>query len=197
MPKERKASSVGPEIDLSAFGAAEARSFLSEHLDPDPKSGILRFASQPAVLVRPAVIVNIQKQLEQTIGGSSKGIMYLAGEKSALEGIIAVSPDTPHSQASWTMEHAKRVFDTLAILGWGRTEILAFDPEAHRLVLSVLNSPIATAYGPARKPVCHFIAGWAAGVGQLLLKKDSLCEETSCLSQGHARCEFELRSMHS
>jgi predicted hydrocarbon binding protein len=43
--------------------------------------------------------------------------------------------------------------------------------------------------------VCHFLAGWIAGIGRNLLECDVLCEETACAAQGYDRCEFELRPL--
>jgi len=74
-------------------------------------------------------------------------------------------------------------------------EISLFDPEHGRLVLTVSNSPLARAYGSSKKPVCHFLTGWIAGLGRNLLERDVLCEETACEAQGHGRCEFELRPL--
>jgi predicted hydrocarbon binding protein len=74
-------------------------------------------------------------------------------------------------------------------------EISQFDPERGRLLLRITNSPLARAYGASKKPVCHFLAGWIAGIGRNLLERDVMCEETSCAAQGADRCEFELRRM--
>jgi predicted hydrocarbon binding protein len=155
---------------------------------------VLRFAKVPSVIVRPEAIVNIQRQLEQTIGGSSKGILYLAGDRSAREGMNPFE-SIVSTRAPLTLANARRLMDASALLGWGRLEISLFDPENGRLVLTITNSPLARAYGPSKKPVCHFLTGWVAGLGRSLLEREVLCEETACAAQGHDRCEFELRPM--
>src|SRR2546425_709310 len=71
----------------------------------------------------------------------------------------------------------------------------ALDPDRGRCTVARHNSPIAAAYGPSKKPVCHFLAGWMAGIGRLLVGKELLCEEISCAAQGHDQCEFELQPM--
>src|SRR2546427_665298 len=79
------------------------------------------------------------------------------------------------------------------------TEFLAASLEADTrsgvLRLSRVPSVIARAYGPSKKPVCHFLTGWIAGLGRSLLERDVLCEESACAAQGRDRCEFELRPM--
>jgi len=160
----------------------------------DTRSGVLRFAKVPSIIVRPEAIVNIQRQLEQTIGGSSKGILYLSGETSARDGMTPFE-SIVSARAPLTLANARRLMDASALLGWGRLEISLFDPENGRLVLTITNSPLARAYGPSKKPVCHFLTGWVAGLGRSLLEREVLCEETACAAQGRDRCEFELRPM--
>lgn len=193
--RDHKASAVQSEPEVSKAGADEARELLASVLSPDPESGILRLADQPCLLVRPELIVSIQKQLEQTIGGSAKGILYLAGERSAVSGLEFYRALTKGISQPLTLEGAKRISDASALLGWGRTEIIRFKPEAGLFSVARHNSPLALAYGPSTKPVCHFLAGWMAGLGQLLVGKELLCEETACVAQGRPRCEFELRPM--
>jgi predicted hydrocarbon binding protein len=190
--RDRKAATVGIVKSPSTLSPERAVEFLAASLAADPNSGVLRLSGVPCVMIRPEAIVNIQRQLELTIGGSSKGILYLSGERSAQEGMnpleALVSTHTPQ-----TLANARRIMESSALLGWGRAEISLFEPEQGRLLLTVSNSPIARAYGSSKKPVCHFLSGWIAGLGRTLLERDVLCEETSCAAQGNDRCEFELR----
>lgn len=198
MPRtDRKAATIDMQADLSNFDSAEARDFLVRVLAPDPKGGVLRLFDQPYVLMRPEILTNIQKQLEQTIGGSAKGILYLAGERSSNEGLDPLVSLTEAASDPLSLDHAKRMADVAALIGWGRVEIQSFDVDRGRFLLTVQNSPFADAYGPSKKPICHFLAGWMAGMGRMLVGKDLLCEETACKSQGRERCEFELRPMPS
>jgi predicted hydrocarbon binding protein len=192
--RDRKASTIDLAEDLSTLTPQRATEFLAAALEADTHSGVLRFSNVPSVIVRPEAIVNIQRQLEQTIGGSSKGILYLSGERSARDGMNPFE-SIVSTRAPLTLANARRLMDASALLGWGRLEISLFDPEKGRLVLMVTNSPIARAYGASKKPVCHFLTGWIAGLGQSLLEREVLCEETSCAAQGRSRCEFELTPM--
>lgn len=193
--RDRKASTISPQMDLAGMDPDEARELLAAALTPDTKSGILLLSNQPCLILRAEVIVSIQKQLEQTVGGSAKGILYLSGERSSDAGLKFLGGLTNGIPMPLTLEGAKRIIDASALTGWGRTEILHFDPEKGRFTVARHNSPIANAYGPSKKPVCHFLAGWMAGIGRLLVGKELLCEEISCMAQGHERCEFELQPM--
>ena len=193
--RDRKVFTINPQMDLAEMDPQAAHELLLAVLHPDPKSGILRLSDQPCLLLRPEVIVSIQKQLEQTVGGSAKGILYLAGERSSDAGLKFLGALTSGVSVPLTLEGAKRIIDASALTGWGRTEIIHFDPERGRFTVARHNSPIAKAYGPSKKPVCHFLAGWMAGIGRLLVAKELLCEEISCMAQGQDRCEFELQPM--
>lgn len=190
--RDRKASTVDLVKDLSGLPPERAGEFLAASLVTDPNAGVLQLSGVPCVIVRPEAIVNIQRQLEVTIGGSSKGILYLSGERSAKEGMNPLEA-LVSTNAPLTLANARRIMEASALLGWGRMEISLFDPERGRLLLTVKNSPLARAYGSSKKPVCHFLTGWIAGLGRTLLERDVLCEETSCAAQGRDRCEFELR----
>ena len=191
--RDRKASTISPPMELAELNTQEARDLLAAALTPDLKSGILLLSDQPCLILRAEVIVSIQKQLEQTVGGSAKGILYLSGERSSDAGLKFLEALTNGVSLPLTLDGAKRIIDASALTGWGRTEIVHFDPDRGRFTIARHNSPIAKAYGPSKKPVCHFLAGWMAGIGRLLVGKELLCEEISCMAQGHDRCEFELQ----
>jgi predicted hydrocarbon binding protein len=165
---------------------------LASSLRADAESGVLLLSNVPCVIVRPEAITGIQKQLEATIGGSAKGILYLAGERSARDGISPLTPAVPKG-GPLSLANARRILDSTALLGWGRVDIARFDHDGGRLMITVRNSPLARAYGASNKPVCHFVSGWIGGLGRLLMDRDVLCEEIACVAQGHNRCEFELR----
>ena len=192
--RDRRTTTIDLTADLSDLSPQRAREFLAAALEANAKTGVLRLSNVPSVIVRPEAIVNIQRQLELTIGGSSKGILYLSGERSAQEGMNPLE-SILSTRAPLTLANARRLMDVSALLGWGRLEMSLFDPEHGRLVLTVSNSPLARAYGSSKKPVCHFLTGWIAGLGRNLLEREVLCEETACAAQGHGRCEFELRPL--
>src|SRR2546422_6334757 len=153
--RDRKATTISPQVDLAGIGPEEASELLASALHPDPKSGILRLSDQPCLILRPEVIVSIQKQLEQTVGGSAKGILYLAGERSPDSGLKFLGALTTGVSIPLTMDGAKRSIDASALTGWGRTEIIHFDPDRGRFTVARHNSPIAKAYGRSKKAECH------------------------------------------
>lgn len=197
MPENRrKTASVEPDEDLASLNPEQARDFLVRFLSPDPQGGVLRVFDHRFLLLRPEILVNVQKQLEQTVGQSTKGILYLAGEKSGREGLHTVESLLEGVDvSSANPDTLKRMVDVMALLGWGRCEVTLLDVDARRFALTLVNSPIAEFYGPSKKPVCHLVAGWLAGVGMILLDEQLLCEEVACKAMGRSGCEFQLRPM--
>lgn len=194
----RKANTVDPQEDPSREGEPMAKDVVARSLEIAPQSGVLRIADERYLILRPEMIVNIQKQLEQTVGASTKGFLYLAGERSGDEHLHAVRAflgpaEGPEDFASV----ARRTSDALALAGWGRYVLLAQDRESGVLSVALENSPIAHAYGPSARPVCHLVAGWLAAFGRRLLGRELLCEEVSCKAQGRPRCEFVLSPLPS
>src|SRR5207244_12311277 len=146
--RDRKASTINLAEDLSALSPERAKEFLAAALEPDTRSGVLRFSKVPSVIVRPEAIVNIQRQLEQTIGGSSKGILYLSGERSGRDGMNPFE-SIVSTRAPLTLANARPLMDVSALLGSGRLEISLFDPYTARLVLAVSHRPLPR---PCRPP---------------------------------------------
>src|SRR3989440_11998416 len=95
--RDRKASTINLAEDLSALSPERAKEFLVAALEPDTRSGVLRFSKVPSVIVRPEAIVNIQRQLEQTIGGALKGRTSLSRAGSAPGGVDGFASMSCHS----------------------------------------------------------------------------------------------------
>ena len=185
---------IRKDIDLASLDRDRARDVLAGFLTVDLRAGVVQVLGVRYMLCRPQILVNIQKQLEQTVGPSTKGFLYLAGEKSAEEGLDEVRALMQGvSIDRLSMETFPRLVDAFALLGYGRSRMLSSDPAADRFQLALDDSPIADAYGPSKKPVCHLFAGFYGGVWRHLLKEEYLCEEISCKAQGHPYCMFDLQ----
>lgn len=199
MPSSRKKPHAArEEADLASLNDDDAREFIVSRMALDAVGGVLRIQGTRFTVLRPVVLVNIQKQLEQTVGASTKGLLYLAGERSAESGfdVSANLAGTARGEPL-TIDTFQSIANVLALLGFGRFGIQSFNKGEDRIIVTLENSPFAEAYGPSAKPVCHMPAGYLAGIGRRLLAREILCEEIACKAQGKPRCEFELRSMPS
>src|SRR5204862_465804 len=113
--RDRRASTIDLTADLSDLSPQGAREFLAAALEANAKTGVLRLSNVPSLIVRPEAIVNIQRQLELTIGGSSKGILYLSGERSAQEGMNPLE-SVLSTRAPLTLANARRLMDFSTLL---------------------------------------------------------------------------------
>lgn len=180
--------------DLNAVGKEEPWKLLVSQVDVDSRGGAFRVLQQRVLILRPEALVDLQKHLEDTIGLSSKGFLYLAGEKSAREGHdLFASLASSGTDSHDLLDLLRKRLAAMSLLGWGRLDVVAEEPPAHRFLVSLEDSPIAEAYGDSKKPVCHLLAGWIAGTAQVVLGEGLLCEEITCRAQGKARCDFRLR----
>jgi len=189
--KEKLLSGSDPARDMTDAIASE---FLSSNLHVDVKRGHIELMGHPVMLFRFEFLAAIQKQLEETIGASAKGILYLAGQRAAEEVLPAMADrlkELPPGRDSSVA--LRRMSDTWATIGVGRAMITQFEPEVGRFTFRIENGTLPAAYGPADKPVCHLWAGWAAGVAKQLFGGEAQCEEIRCLAVGDPACEFVIK----
>ena len=59
------------------------------------------------------------------------------------------------------------------------------------LAVSVRHSPVALAYGPSARPVCHLIRGVLESLVAAALGQSLEVLETSCVAMGAPACRFE------
>lgn len=188
-----------PRKPAPSQGSATARTdelgrFFLSRVDVNPQGGTLRMSRQRLLIVRPEALVDLQRHLEETIGLSSIGFLYLAGEKSARAGHDLFASLAPsEANAREPPEILRQRISAMSLLGWGRLGVIQEEAGAPRYLVTLEESPLAEAYGESKKPVCHLLAGWIAGTAQSVLGGNLLCEEIACRSQGKARCEFRLR----
>jgi predicted hydrocarbon binding protein len=74
-------------------------------------------------------------------------------------------------------------------LGWGRWRL---EHTADDLVLTVQNSPFATAAVGSPYPVCAPIRGMLTAVGELVLGEAVMVTETACAATGASCCRFSV-----
>lgn len=150
--------------------------------------GILESRGERVLVLHPSLVVNIQKQLESTVGISARGFLYLAGARSgkAIAENLSARPSRPAELLGDALER-------FSGQGWGRFDLTIVDSAGSMYSVSLVESAIASNYGPSKKPVCHLIAGWIAGLAEELVGQRLMCDETACKAQGRPRCEFEIR----
>lgn len=79
--------------------------------------------------------------------------------------------------------------------GWGKIEIIDINHKEKRAIISIENSPFASALRwKTNKPVDHFMRGLLAGFFSKLFSLEVDCVETKCSAMNHKFCEFIIKS---
>jgi uncharacterized protein len=159
--------------------------------DPTPHGsapGILESLGKRVLWLDPSVVVNIQKQLEATVGISARGFLYLAGARSGKETV-----DSLTSRPSRPEEFLRKALERFSEQGWGQFTLTVVETSPIKYAVTLRDSAIAASYGSSKKPVCHLLAGWLAGLAETLHGQSLLCDEVACKSQARSVCEFEVR----
>lgn len=152
----------------------------------DQAEGRLSIGPLRYLLVRPELLAEIQKGLEDRLGAKSAEYLYAAGSSwaaGALRRLAAAPADEPQDLVHALCRHASG-------LGWGRWELAGWEPDKQSLGVRVSGSPFARAYGQSDQPVCHLISGAVAGLTEALFRVPATCSEHGCVAQGDPDCFF-------
>ena len=76
--------------------------------------------------------------------------------------------------------------------GWGRVELVEYNPYRLNIVLRLYESIECKAFGRSDKPASQFIRGHLSGLLSGLLKINVRAVETKCIAMGDPYCEFRL-----
>lgn len=153
----------------------------------DEKCGLF-FQGIRYLLIRPEVLVTFQKEIENALDEKASMILFNSG----FQGGVLSSKRYQEVYKFSNEEIIRFMLEMGGQIGWGRFELVRFDPVNFRLSLKVYYSPFAEAYGKSERPVCHFIRGVMAGLAFTIFNKEIYAEETDCLAKGDSFCRFEI-----
>lgn len=173
--------STGPEIGIEPI---KGKGWIQLRLHGGPQTRINRVA-----LLGAGTFVELQKGVEDLLGDQSEAVFYDAGIRSGRE-----ARDTLERELTERGDALiEKVFSILEEdgLGWFKVEELSYDSAERRGSVSVSKSFIGDSYGGSEKPVCHFIAGFIAGIMSIIWDTDIVCNETSCYAVDEGLCVFE------
>ena len=145
------------------------------------------------ILLGRGTFVELQKGVEELLENQADAIFYEAGIRSGreteetLDTELGAKDDELIVKAFLALEEDG--------LGWFKIKELSFDSKTRRGSVTVFNSFISNTYGKAKKPVCHFIAGFIAGFISIIWDTEIECEETACSSVSGEYCVFEWEAI--
>lgn len=153
------------------------------------ENGGLFYQKVRYLLIRPEVLINLQKGIEEQLPEKANALLFQSGfQGGSLSG-------KRYREVFHLSDHEilKFMIDMGTQIGWGRFQLERFDPMDEVLEVSVHDSPFAEAYGLSRTPVCHFIRGVLSGLASVMMNQEREVEETLCLAKGDPYCLFHLR----
>jgi predicted hydrocarbon binding protein len=141
---------------------------------------ILSVDEKRRLVVLNSIFMKIQKTLEASIGSSSDKVLYTAGNEFGHKYMEVMKRDDKKTTI-------QNLLSELEVTDFVKAR---FNPDD--MSFTVTDSSIALSYGESKEPVCHFLAGFFAGiVSEYLEKEDISYVETSCIAQGDEHCIFE------
>jgi predicted hydrocarbon binding protein len=152
----------------------------------DPNEGKLTLQALRYLLVRPGLLLELQKALEMHLPDEAAGILSDAAQN---EGVVLASRLKEVFSYSEEQVLSSLAF-MLAEAGWGATTVQMVNLENCELVFKVEASPFAEEYGPSVGPVCHLLLGLFRGAGLVLFERDIDGQEVQCIAKGGTSCMF-------
>ncbi len=159
---------------------------ILESLEYDAERGSLSLQSARYVLLPPALLMELQKNLDGAYGREAAQFFVEAGmgEGSALAGryrdVFGYPPDQVLGAVAFLLSES----------GWGTFSVEILSVEGREMVFKVLESPFADVYGPSIQPVCHLVLGLLRGVGMALFDAETTGMEVQCAAKGDTCCRF-------
>lgn len=154
-------------------------------IDIDREKGRVSIRGVPYLLIQPTTLLGFQKAAEAA--GAAAGDWLEAGGRA---GGRRSSMRLRELSAKEGRDFAQDYLSMGRDIGWGVFQVTRFERTSFEVV--VTGSPFAEGYGPSQRPVCHFIRGVVAGLGDTLFG-ESECEEVECAAAGSTRCRFVCR----
>jgi predicted hydrocarbon binding protein len=154
------------------------------------ETGRLIFKDVRYMLIRPDVLISLQKSIEAELGPEKcLKIMMAAGNLGGRRSSQRFKEAFGYGER----EIVEFMCGMGGEIGWGVFSLVELAVEAGTMIIEVTDSPYAAVYGPSETPVCHLIRGVLAGLGAGVFEADVRSDETACAAAGAPACRFEVR----
>jgi predicted hydrocarbon binding protein len=159
---------------------------ILDALEFDGEEGAIFFKGVRYLLIRPETLVGFQKGLEERFGKEAQELLYRGGFAGG-----HLSTKKYKETFGYGDDEIVQFMMTMGgQIGWGKFQLVEFDTQAKKLILTVKSSPFAVAYGKSAGPVCHITLGVMAGMGQTLFGETIAAAESHCMAKGDDFCRF-------
>ncbi|MDD4238100.1 MAG: 4-vinyl reductase [Desulfotomaculaceae bacterium] len=152
---------------------------------------VLKIAGRRAILLSKQTFASLLMSIKEHAPHTLKHVLYDAGYRSGA--LLARKTRDSHPDQE---ESLQVLLNEIKNIGWGRVELVSFNPSQGRASLRCYDSfqaAIVAEYGSFyRSPQvnCDFLRGLFAAFVSIVLNEEIICEEMNCQSVGGDYCEF-------
>ena len=165
-------------------------------IDVDEASGIWRTDGLPMVYVPRHFMVNMHKEIEQTLGREAyEAMLGRSGEKSAFHWCKRQSELLGASERDVFAFYLQRLSER----GWGRFSIEQLDLDRLTARITLRDSIyVLEAESPTAASTCYMFEGFLIGAMQFVCAmlgvnpRAIICREVQCAAMGASECRFEV-----
>jgi len=182
-------SSLG---DISGFELMKRRKLSirpNVELYFDEKSGTYNLvdgnALHDAVLIPCSTMSHIQMELLKTFGTAGAVILQKIGETAGAQSAKGVLNNADKEA------ELRKIFSSTSKWGFGKYELLAFDPDKYIRIRLKNNLKMAVDENSVLYKH-HYLIGFYRGYFTTVFGKNFSCEERLCVNLNYKYCEFEL-----
>jgi predicted hydrocarbon binding protein len=160
-------------------------SFL-DNFEFEPAEGRLGLQGVRYLLMRPSILVELQKALESQLPYDAPAILTGAAQAEG----VAVAGRLKEVFAYSEAEVVSTLLFHLQQGGWGALSAEMINTETREVVVRGEGSPFAEGYGPSIGPVCHLLLGVLNGMAIALFESEVEGLEVQCQAKGDQACRF-------
>jgi len=170
---------------------SKRKGLIKKEVKHDPSKGEVFFQGISSIILVLGWTGIYQKKFEDTIGPTSRSIIYDECKKTTLKAIGTLTKTLVKIFGKLTVGMSlKKLVDQIPERGWGVGKVISVDKDKPALTIQIKNCFNHKYYGKTDKPACYSFAAIAAAGGEIIFNRPMVCKEVMCESLGDPYCEF-------
>ncbi len=153
------------------------------------EEGEIKMLGQNVSIMPVTLFVEMFKQLKKAEPKKYGKIIYSIAEEVG----YGWSKRLKNKYGMKTDELIKWDFNTLALAGLGKGELVNMDSKGKKAVIRVYNSTIAKLMAPSKEVVDFLISGYIGGSAKIIFSSEKMmCQERACKAKLGTHCEYNI-----
>jgi len=164
---------------------------ILDNLEYSDEDGIINFKGVRYLILRPDTIMRMYEKLRSRYGEDVDSYFFAGG----FEGGRLSSEKYRDNFGLDDMGLIDFMLTMGANIGWGKFDLVEYNPEEKVLVVKVSNSAFVVKDKPTNFSVCHFIRGVMSGMASVLFSGEVESSEDRCAAKGDDYCLFTVKGL--